>query len=73
VRSTTYEQALRTLANNVRAARLDLDVSQEEAAHRAGIAVRQWQRVESGAGVTLKTIVAVAAALESEIGDLLRR
>lgn len=73
MRAATYEQALRTLAGNVRAARLDLELSQEEAAHRAGIAVRQWQRIEAGAGVTLKTIVAVAGALESEAGDLLRR
>lgn len=73
MRLATYEQVLRSLASNVRAARLGLDLSQEEAAHRAGIAVRQWQRIESGTGVTLRTIVAVASALGKDVPDLLRR
>lgn len=73
MRLATYEQVLGSLARNVRASRLDLDLSQEEAAHRAGIAVRQWQRIESGTGVTLRTIVAIASALGKDVPDLLRR
>jgi transcriptional regulator with XRE-family HTH domain len=57
----------------VRATRLNLDISQEEAADRAGMAVRQWQRVESGQAMTLRTLVAVAAALEVDVASLLRR
>ena len=73
MRPPSYEQVLRRLANGVRAARRDLGLSQEEAAHRAGIAVWQWQRVESGRGITLKTLVAVAAALEVELEKIVRR
>jgi transcriptional regulator with XRE-family HTH domain len=51
-----------------------LNISQEEAADRAGMAVRQWQRVESGRdAITLRTVVAVASALGVEVSELLRR
>ena len=73
VRPATYDQVLRTVARRVRAARLKLGFSQEEAAHRAGIPSRQWQRVEAARPLTLRTLVAVAAALESEVSDLLDR
>ena len=73
MRSATYEQVLRAVARNVRSARLRLDISQEEAAHRAGIAVRQWQRVEAGDAITLRTLVSVAIALNADVSDLIRR
>jgi transcriptional regulator with XRE-family HTH domain len=73
VRPATYDQVLKTVARNVRNARSNLAISQEEAAHRAGMASRQWQRVEAGLGVTLKTLTAVAAALRSELSELVRR
>lgn len=73
VRPATYDLLLRILAANVRSARVKLDLSQEEAADRAGMPPRQWQRVESGAAVTLRTVVAVAAALGVEVSELLRR
>jgi len=53
--------------------RLRLNISQEEAADRAGMPVRQWQRVESGAAITLRTLVAVAVALGVEVSELVRR
>jgi hypothetical protein len=37
------------------------------------MASRQWQRVEAGLGVTLKTLTAVAAALRAELSDLVQR
>jgi len=73
VRPATYEQVLKAVARNVRSARARLAISQEEAAYRAGIASRQWQRVEAGLGVTLKTLTAVAAALRAELSELVRR
>lgn len=74
VRPASYDQLLRSLAANVRTVRLRLNISQEEAADRAGMAVRQWQRVESGRdAITLRTVVAVASALGVEVSELLRR
>ena len=74
VRPATYDQILRTLAANVRNIRTRLGISQEEAADRAGMAVRQWQRVESGRdAITLRTVVTVASALGLEASELLRR
>jgi len=73
VRPAKYDQVLRTIARNVRAARARLGLSQEEAADRADIASRQWQRVEAGDAITLRTLAAVAAALEVDVADLLAR
>ncbi len=73
VRPSSYDQVLRAIARNVRAARLRLGLSQEEAADRAGMAARQWQRVEAGEPMTLRTLVLVSAALEVEIPDVVRR
>jgi transcriptional regulator with XRE-family HTH domain len=73
VRPATYDQLLRTLAANVRNYRIQLKISQEEAAERAEMAVRQWQRVESGCAITLRTLVAVASALGVQVADLLKR
>lgn len=73
VRPARYDQVLRAVSRRVRSARLDLGLSQEEAAHRAGIATRQWQRVEAGEAITLRTLIAAAAALDADLSDLLRR
>lgn len=73
MRPANYDQVLRAVARNVRSARLNLNISQEEAAYRAGIAARQWQRVEAGEAMTLRTLVAVASALGAEVSDLTSR
>lgn len=73
MRPATLEQTLKTIARNVRAARLAKGLSQEEAAHEAGMPVRQWQRVESGLAITLRTLVSVSCALQLDLSDLLRR
>lgn len=43
-----------------KAARDRLGISQEEATHRAGTLTRQWQLVEAGNPVPLRTLVAAA-------------
>ena len=73
MRPANYDQVLRAVARNVRSARLRLNISQEEDAYRAGIAARQWQRVEAGEAMTLRTLAAVAPALGAEISDLTNR
>jgi transcriptional regulator with XRE-family HTH domain len=52
---------------------MGMKISQEEAAHRAGMVPRLWQRVENADPITIKTLVAVAGALSVEPADLLKR
>jgi transcriptional regulator with XRE-family HTH domain len=73
VRSVSVPQVLKAIARNTRTARLGLKISQEEAAHRAGMVPRLWQRVENSDPITIKTLVAVAGALGVEPADLLKR
>jgi transcriptional regulator with XRE-family HTH domain len=73
VRSVSVPQVLKAIAQNTRTIRTSLGISQEEAAHRAGIVPRLWQRVENADPITIKTLVAVAAALGVEPADLLKR
>lgn len=73
MRPVTVPQVLKAIARNTRAIRSSLEISQEEAAHRAGVVPRLWQRVENADPITIKTLVAVAAALGVEPADLLRR
>ena len=73
MRPVTVPQVLKAIARNTRAARSVLKISQEEAADRAGMVPRLWQRVESADPITIKTLVAVAGALGVEPADLLKR
>lgn len=73
VRPRSLDEVLRAASRRVKAARRELGITQEEAAHRAGMPVRQWQRIESGEAGTLRTFVAVAVALGIDVADLIRR
>jgi ribosome-binding protein aMBF1 (putative translation factor) len=73
VRPRSFDEVLRGVARSVKSARRDLGISQEEAAHRAGIPVRQWQRVEAADAWTIRTLVAVASALGVDAAELFRR
>lgn len=73
MRPVTVPQVLRAIARNTRTIRAALKISQEEAAHRAGIVPRLWQRVENGDPITIKTLVAVAGVLGVEPAELLKR
>jgi DNA-binding XRE family transcriptional regulator len=66
-------QIFRGVARKVRGRHREVGWSQEEAAHRAGMPTRGWQRVETGRGVSLRTLASVAAVLGIEFGDLFRR
>lgn len=73
MRPATVSQVLKAIARNTRTLRMTLKISQEEAAYRAGMVPRLWQRVENGDPITIKTLVAVAGALGAEPADLLKR
>jgi transcriptional regulator with XRE-family HTH domain len=67
------ENALRArLAVNVRALRAKAGMSAREAAERAEIPLRQWQRVEAAeVNATLKTLARIAYALRADVLALL--
>jgi transcriptional regulator with XRE-family HTH domain len=61
----------RALAWNTTDRRRALRLSLEEAASRAGIASRQWGRIEAGqSNPTLNTLIRVAVVLGVAIGEL---
>jgi transcriptional regulator with XRE-family HTH domain len=61
------------LARRVSSRRLELGLSQEEAATRAEIDVRGWQRVEAGKtrNPTLLTLLGISRALRMKLSTLL--
>lgn len=73
VRPLLTEHHLRArVAANVRIRREAAKLTVEEAAHRAGIHWRHWQKVEAGeTSATLRTVARISNALEVEPGELL--
>jgi transcriptional regulator with XRE-family HTH domain len=72
-RLTASERRLRRkLAANSRRLREQAKLTLEEAAHRAGIHWRHWQKIESGeVNLTLASLARVADALHIEAARLL--
>lgn len=72
VRDLAEEELRSRLAANTRTLRIKAGMSMREAAERAEIPLRQWQRVEAGeVNATLKTIARAAHALRVDARDLL--
>jgi transcriptional regulator with XRE-family HTH domain len=64
---------LREIGGRVRAARESRGLTQEEAAHAAGIDYKRWQRLEQGTvNPTVKTLERAAQALGSSFWNLVR-
>jgi len=63
---------LREVGRRIQQARLAAGLTQEQAAARAGIDYKRWQRIEQG-GVnpTIRTLVSVASALDTTVWTLL--
>jgi len=62
----------RVVGKNVKALRVRRGLTQEEAAHRAKLDYKRWQRIEAGrVNVTLHTLVSVSAALAANPKQLL--
>lgn len=58
----------------IRAAREDAGITQEAAAHEAGVTVGTWSQLERGkSDPRFSTLVAVAAALGIKTSELVRR
>ncbi|HYX36870.1 MAG TPA: helix-turn-helix transcriptional regulator [Oligoflexus sp.] len=68
-----YENLLKQIAQNIKAQRDVLGISQEELAHRYGASPRYIQMLESGTNSpSLHTLLKTAKALGIEIQDLFR-
>lgn len=71
-RGVESEKLLRRLAANTRALRRICGMTQEELAHSASLAPRHLQKIEAGqVNVTLRTIAALASALDCQPAQLL--
>jgi transcriptional regulator with XRE-family HTH domain len=66
------QKMLQRLQRNVRHLREEMKLTVYEAAQRAGIHWRHWQKVEAGeSNATLDTIVRIANGLEIDVDELL--
>lgn len=66
-------QTIARFGQNVKAARLAIDWTQEDLAHKAGMTSVQISRVERGAAeVRLSTVVRLVRALEISADELLK-
>lgn len=73
-RSRAYRGVLRRLAQGVRRERVRQRLSQEEAAHRCGLDVRHFQRIEGGeANITITTVARICAGLGVDVAVLFQR
>jgi transcriptional regulator with XRE-family HTH domain len=60
------------VGNRIQRARVAAGLTQEEAAARAGIDHKRWQKLEQGqVNATIRTLVCVAEAMETTFWDLL--
>lgn len=67
-------ELLKEIGRLVRDARTRANLTQEEAAHAAGLDWRRWQRLEAGTvNATVRTLGRVASAVGMTFFDLLGR
>lgn len=68
------EQIQRAVGRSIRAARLAAELTQEQAASKAGIDYKRWQRLEAGeVNMTVRTLVRVSKAVGVTFWELLQR
>lgn len=72
-RARTYRSIQRRLAVNVARIRAEKGWTQEEAAHRAGMSTRLYQRIEGGdTNASLVTLARLVDGFSASIVDLFR-
>jgi transcriptional regulator with XRE-family HTH domain len=62
----TSSELVQDLANRIRVRRLAMDLPQQEAALRSGIAYRTWRRLETEGKASIEDLVKAAIALRCE-------
>jgi transcriptional regulator with XRE-family HTH domain len=72
VRKGAEQRVLKEIGARLRAAREAAGLSQEDAAHRAGIDYKRWQRLESGqVNATVRTLMRASGAVKTDLWMLL--
>ena len=72
MRKGAEKRVLKEIGARIRTAREAAGLSQEDAAHRAGIDYKRWQRLETGrVNPTVRTLVRVSGALKTDLWTLL--
>lgn len=70
-RSPSFSTVQRQIGRRIRAARANAGLTQEEAAAKAGIDYKRWQRVEAGeVNATIRTLNRVATTLGITLWEL---
>jgi transcriptional regulator with XRE-family HTH domain len=64
--TTSVSHLLSTISQHIRTRRLALNVTQAEAADRAGVAYRTWRRMEKDGSASIEDLVRAAIALRCE-------
>jgi transcriptional regulator with XRE-family HTH domain len=73
-KAISVDALLREIGLRMRSSREAAGLTQEEAAHRAGLDARRWQRIEQGVvNLTVRTLARISSALEVSFWDLLRK
>ena len=73
MRWASFKDLRSGLAAAIRKRRETLDYSQEHVAHEAGLSVRHYAKIESGAGnPTLQTLHDIALSLDIDVLTLLK-
>jgi transcriptional regulator with XRE-family HTH domain len=62
----TSPELIQDIADRIRVRRLALDLSQQEAAQRSGVAYRTWRRLETEGKASIEYLVKAAIALRCE-------
>ena len=65
----TKQDILKILGKNIRAARLEENITQEEAAKRSGISLKALRNLEDGVNTSVLTLISVCRTiLKKQIG-----
>jgi transcriptional regulator with XRE-family HTH domain len=71
---TELAQTLADLGAGIRKTREQRGLRQEDIAHRADIDYKRYQRIEAGSvNVTVRTLLRIAEALETDFWSLVRK
>lgn len=72
MRQGAEKRVLKEIGARIRTAREAAGLSQEDAAHRAGIDYKRWQRLEGGrVNATVRTLMRASGAVKTDIWALL--
>jgi transcriptional regulator with XRE-family HTH domain len=69
---TPYEDVLKAIGHRISHVRKQVGMTQAELARKAGVSLKFMSMMESGANVSLKTLLSVTDALGMDLKDILK-